>query len=325
VHSSTSSSSAEASAGTDRDASGFLVRIVVVVCVLLAVEAAARFVIVPASNTQRRIEADLRATLKLASSSQRPSVLIVGNSLLVEGVRVDSLRAQTSNSLEVQPLGIEQTLYFDWIYGLGHLRVAGSRPDVVAVMLPRIHVLSPGFRGPYSVFRLVDTPDIPSLARDLHVHPTVSSGYYLAEVSSFYSMRANLRNIFLPRMVPRMDMLAKVFGGYAAFSKRVVPPALDTLSLARERLRRMKEVVEAMGARLLWIIPPSGVQPATFDPARDLTRQAAREVGVDVFELEETAPVAATAYLDGFHLNDAGALAYTSDLSRELLRRYRRR
>jgi hypothetical protein len=297
---------------------------VIIGCVLLAVEAVARVVLVPASNTQRRIEAELGAALRLASNSQHPTVLVVGNSLLVEGIQVDSLHAQTSTGLHVQPLAIEQTVYFDWLYGLRHLQASGSRPDVVGVMLPRTHLLSSGFRGPYSVFRMVDTRDIPSLARDLKANLTTTSGYYFAEVSAFYSMRSDLRNVFLPLMVPRMNLLAPVFGGYAAFSNRTAPPTLDTLSLARQRLRRMKQVVESMGARLLWIIPPSGVHSAAFDPSRDLVLRAARDEAVDVFEVEETAPYPASAYFDGFHLNAGGALRYTPELSRELLRRYHR-
>jgi hypothetical protein len=323
VHSSTFSSSTEAAPANGSGASGFIARIVIVGCMLLVAEAVARLVLVPASNTQRRIEAALGASLKLSSSSRHPSVLIVGNSLLVEGIQTDSLRAQTSIALDVQPVGIEQTMYFDWLYGLRHLQARGSRPDVVAVMLPRVHVISSFFRGPYSVFRLVDTPDIPALARDIGVHPTISSGYYLAEVSAFYSMRSNLRAVLLPRMVPRMDMLVPVFGGYARFSKKVVPPPVDTLTLALERLRRMKQMVESMGARFLWIIPPSGVEPATFDPSNDLTRRAARELGVEVFETEQRAAYPASSYRDGFHLNDQGALRYTLELSTELLRRYR--
>lgn len=324
MHSSTSSSSAEVARATGHDAIGFFVRLVIVGCVLLAVEAATRVVLVPASTTQRRIEAELRASLRLLPNSHHPSVLVVGNSLLVEGIHVDSLHAQTSTGLDVQPLAIEQTVYFDWLYGLRHLQESGSRPDVVGVMLPRMHLLSSGFRGPYSVYRLVDTPDIPAVARDLKVNLTISSGYYLAEVSEFYGMRSDLRNVFLPLMVPGMSRLAPVFGGFAAFSNRIAPPTLDTLSLAHERLRRMKQVVESMGARLLWIIPPSGVQTATFDPLRDLARRAARDEGVDVFEVEEAVSFPASAYLDGFHLNAQGALRYTSDLSRELLRRYQR-
>jgi hypothetical protein len=298
---------------------------VIVICVLLSAEAATRFVLAPASSIQRRVAVEMRAALGLSSRGQHPRVLIVGNSLLNAGIQVDSLRAQTSPTLDAQPLAIEQTVYFDWLYGLRHLQSHGSRPDVVAVMLPRSHVLSSGFRGPYSVFWLVDTRDIPSLARDLRVHPTISSGYYLAEVSSFYSMRSDLRSILLERMVPRMDLLAPVFGGYAKISRRTAPPALDTLSLARERLRRMKQLVEATGARLLWVIPPSGVPSAAFNPAADLARRAARDVGVDVFEVEETEPYPVSAYNgDGFHLNTRGALRYTSELSRELSRRYHR-
>jgi hypothetical protein len=322
VHSSTSSSSAAVAAATDRQTRGFFARMMIAIFVMLAVEAATRFVLVPASNVQRQNEAALHAALRLSSNKQHPSVLIVGNSLLLHGINADSLRANTSHALEVQPLGISLTVYFDWLYGLRHLWSGGSRPDVVAAMLPRVHLLNPDFRGPYSVFRLVDTRDIPALARDLRRHRTISSGYYLAEVSSFYAMRSDLRNIFLDRMVPRMDLLAPVFGGYGRLSERIVPPALDTLSLARERLRRIKQEVEAMGERFLWIIPPAGVQPATFDPSNDLCRRAAREEGVEVFEIEETMPYPASAYYDGFHLNETGALKYTSELSRELLRRY---
>ena len=78
------------------------------------------------------------------------------------------------------------------------------------------------------------------------------------------------------------------------------------------------------GRKFLWIIHDAGVEPTAFNPERTW-RQAARDMGVEVFEIADASRYPASVYQDdGFHLNERGALRYTSDLSTELLRRYRR-
>lgn len=52
--------------------------------------------------------------------------------------------------------------------------------------------------------------------------------------------------------------------------------AASVIRLAYDPLRHMNQVVEAMGARLPWIVPPSGAQSAALDSLRNVARRAAR-------------------------------------------------
>jgi len=65
-------------------------------------------------------------------ANQRP-FLLVGNSLLLYGVDLDRLHELTSGRMQIYPIFLEATGYYDWLYGLRRLFRQGSRPQVVVV------------------------------------------------------------------------------------------------------------------------------------------------------------------------------------------------
>ncbi|NOT07120.1 MAG: hypothetical protein HOP28_02850 [Gemmatimonadales bacterium] len=296
--------------------------ILALVCVLAAgLEVATRFVVLDASRLQRRIESALAEAKTIRPSPAAPSVLVVGNSLLLEAVNPDSMRALVGQTMDVRLLPIEQTTYFDWLYGVAHLLEKGSRPDIVAVVLPRVHLLNDGIWGPYSVFRLVSARDLLALARDLDLHPTVITSYALAEVSEFYGARTELRGVALRALLPGIEQLAPVFGGFGRGAPPKGRPLVDTLAIARERMRRMKATVEEGGSRLVWVLPPAGVLDSTFDAGRDQVLRAAREAEVPVMALDHSSTYGADAFSDGLHLTPAAAGRFTASFVEGLRRR----
>jgi len=53
--------------------------------------------------------------------------------LLLHGVEMERLRALTSSTMRISPILLEQTGYYDWLYGLQRLFHHGARPDVVVL------------------------------------------------------------------------------------------------------------------------------------------------------------------------------------------------
>ena len=78
------------------------------------------------------------------------AVLMVGNSLLQEGIEVDRLQRLTSRSVKIYPIFLEGTEYYDWLYGLRRLFRRGARPRVVIVGLGLHDVLENAVRQEFA-------------------------------------------------------------------------------------------------------------------------------------------------------------------------------
>src|ERR1700745_58427 len=95
-----------------------------------ALEVITRLKFTRISRVQRRIENDKGAALSLEASTGNGSttVLLVGNSLLVQGIDPDKLRQEMAPRYYSVVFGVENTQYTDWYFGLRSLFAQGSRP-----------------------------------------------------------------------------------------------------------------------------------------------------------------------------------------------------
>src|ERR1041385_7708359 len=147
--------------------------------VALTVECAARVALDRVSNIQRRTFAEY--TLARASGTEasgRRHMLVVGNSLLDEGVRFDQIRDALAREWDARRFVVEQTFFLDWFYGLKRLFAEGARPDVVVGMLSRRQWIRSEIRGAYSAYYLVNTRDVPALARELDLNATQTTSLF---------------------------------------------------------------------------------------------------------------------------------------------------
>ena len=295
-----------------------LALVVVLVC---GIEVGTRTVILRMSQTERQVTNDYRDALGARRSASQPSVLLVGNSLLVEDVRFDSLRASLAPEIRAHRLAVVETMFYDWYYGLRTLFARGAEPDLVALVVARPHVTSSFFRGSYSAFRLVSAGDLLDLSRDLDLHPTVTTGYLLANVSAFYGLRTEVRAQILKLVIPQMEALGPVFGRNAAFVEtRTVDPENEFAS-ARDRLRRLHALTASQHARLVLVFPPMGREraAATTLPGDPVVRAAAA-AGVPVIQTSSPQSYLESVFRDGLHMNETGATLYTAELASALRR-----
>src|SRR5207237_7021474 len=122
----------------------------------------------------------------------RTHVLVVGNSLLDEGVQFDRVREGLREDCDARRLVVEQTCYFDWYYGLKRLFREGARPDVVVVALSPSQWVRPDSRGDYTAQYLWSLADIAEASRDLGLNATQSTDLFAARISKFWGARAEI-------------------------------------------------------------------------------------------------------------------------------------
>src|SRR4051812_40176230 len=209
--------------------------------VALSVEAAARLGLDRASKIQRRmVEEYAKARAIGQDGSTGRHVLVVGNSLLDEGVQFERVRGALEERFDARRYMVEQTVYYDWLYGLRRLYREGARPDIVVVMLGTGHWLSPTIRGDYSAQYLWSAKVLPLVARDLSMHPTQATDLMFAGVSKFWGARAEMRNFVLGHLMPD---LATFMNASSIVDRRPMVDS-DITPVLSTRIARMRQVTD---------------------------------------------------------------------------------
>lgn len=270
-------------------------------------EVAARAGLDRASRIQRRMVQEYVAARAIGlDGTAGRHVLVVGNSLLDEGVQFDRLRSALESQYDTRRYMVEQTVYYDWYYGLKRLYREGARPDIVVVMLGTGHWLSSNIRGDYSAQYMMSVADLPSAARDLDMHPTQATGFLFAGLSKFWGARVEMRNFVLGRLMPDVGQLMNFT---SAIDRRPMVQA-DITPVLVERISRMREVTETHGSALVLLVAPV-LNP---DDGSTGLMEAARTAGVPVLRPVASGAFGPQMYRDGFHLNPDGAAQFTDRL-----------
>jgi hypothetical protein len=264
------------------------------------------------SPTYARVSRQYAEALKVCPSrpGEPTSVLMVGNSLLLAGVNVDRLQELMSGNLRIYPIFLEGTAYYDWLYGLRRLFRQGARPQVVVVGLPVNFFLGTGVRQEFSPMMLFDARDVLGVASDLRLDHTAASNLLLAHSSTFWDMRSLLRAQVLRRIVPHFEDLFSLVK-----TKPTIPRGPEFEAVAISRLRTLRELCEAHGAKLTILVPPT---PSSESAVRQMAI-ASQKAGVQTFVPIDPGALSARFYQpDALHLNSEGAALFTSALATDL-------
>lgn len=284
------------------------------ICVVIIVgfEISSCYLLDHFSLTYKRIsrQYEQAVTIRRAGPGGPPSVLIVGNSLLLHGIQLDRLRALTSASMQIYPVFLEATGYYDWLYALRKMFREGTRPDVVVVGVGVNYFLSNSVRQDYAPMLFFDGRDTFALASDLHLDRTATSNLWLAHVSTFWDTRSAVRTQVLNHFVPHLEDL------FLLVSPRPsIPQGREFVEIAIPRLQRLRDLCETHGAKLILLVPPT----LSSGSAVNEMAHAARTVRVDVSVPIDPAELSAKFYQpDGMHLNREGAGLFTSALAKDL-------
>jgi hypothetical protein len=284
------------------------------ICALLIVvfEVASVYLLNHRSGTYARISRQYAEalTIRPAGAGEPPSVLMVGNSLLLHGVQLDRLREMTSSRMRVYPIFLEATGYYDWLYALHGLFLRGARPRVVVLGVGVNYFLENGVRQDYAPMLFFNTRDTLAVASDLQLDRTATSNLLLAHSSTFWDTRSAIRTQVLNHMVPHLENLFSLVN-----QRPAVPEGREFAEMSIPRLQRLRELCEANGARLILLVPPT----LASEGAVSRMAASAQAAGVEVSVPVDPAALSAKFYQpDGMHLNRDGAVLFTSALAKDL-------
>ena len=289
----------------------FYTKLLVGICALLIVafESLSDFLLKHHSETYARVSRQYAEAVNMrpAKPSEPTSVLMIGNSLLLQGVDVDRLQKLTSHQMHIYPIFLEGTGYYDWFYALQRLFRQGAKPQVVVLGVGVDSFIANSVRQDYVPLLLFDVRDSVAVASDLQMDRTATSNLLLAHSSVFWDTRAVLRTQTLRHAVPHYENLVLLLKPQPAF-----PPPQQFQTIANSRLEQLRELCHAHGAKLIFLVPPT---PSSEDGVRELII-ASQKAGVDALvPIDPTALSAKYYEADELHLNPEGAALFTSALA----------
>jgi|SRR5437016_136291 len=281
------------------------------ICAILVLffEICANYLLKRHSETYARVSAQYAEAVNVrpSRSGEPASVLMVGNSLLMEGIEVDRLQELTSSKMRIYPIFLEATGYYDWRYALERLFRQGARPQVVVLGVGVHSFLQNSVRQDYAPMMFFDVRDVLAAASDLNLDRTATSNLLLAHSSVFWDTRSVIRTQVLRRTVPHFKELFSLVK-----AKPALPPGPQLQAITTARIRTLRQLCEAHGAKLIILVPPT---PSSGEAVRQMAI-ASENVGVDSLVPIDPATLSQRFYQpDELHLNSEGAALFTSALA----------
>ena len=303
-----STSSFESAARSSRDsrtpARAIVLLLALIAIFLVSVEIFSRYGVTRLSKIESREEREYAVAVGAKPANGRRTLLLMGNSLMGDGVRFEEVRDALAPAWDVRRLYVDDTAYWDFYYAIRRLYAEGARYSVVAVFLTPRQLSLPGVRGDYFAYRLMLTSDIFRVARDTRLHRTEASNMFFASVSAFYGLRAEIRKVLLGRLMPGLPALMRLLT-----SNRAAPLADEQIYRgALVNLRAYSKLAASQNSRIILVLPPQ-----TELEGVAMTKLAALQAGITVVSVspDVTGP---SDFRDGFHLNAVGAGKYTAAL-----------
>ena len=278
---------------------------------LIALEGLSAYMLKHHSVTYQRVSQQLNRAVgaRPAGPGEPASVVMIGNSLFLEGVQVDRLQELTSKRLRIYPIFLEATGYYDWLYGLRRIFRLGARPQVVVVQLEANSLLWNRVRTEYSPMLFFDAPDLLHVSSDLGLGHTAESSLLLAHWSAFSSTHSIIRTQILRHTIPHFTDLFTLL----IQAQRPTTLGPDTEEVAEARLKTLRDLCEAHGAKMILLAPPV---PSSENAVRKLI-SIAQGIGVSTLVPIDPNTLSARHYEpDVLHLNSEGAALFTYAIAR---------
>jgi hypothetical protein len=212
----------------------------------------------------------------------------------------------------VSRLGIEQTHYLDWYFGLRRLLEEGSRPGLIVLSLATDQLASRFTLGESFAHRQMSAHDFPLAIQESKLDWTTASTYLFAHWSNWLADKGVIRQRVLILLVPNFRELASRIADHGP---HVNDPAI-LLARAQERLPELRDLAQTYGVKIVLLIPPTLRQ----DHSREI-QQLGEQVGVPVWVLSPPGEFPRSLFRDGFHLNLQGSEIFTSRLAEQIRKR----
>lgn len=256
------------------------------------------------------------AEARPSKPGQPASVVMVGNSLFLEGVQVDRLRDLTAGNLRIYPIFLEGTGYFDWLYALRRVFRQGARPQVVVVQLDANSFLWNQVRTEYAPRLFFEAPDLIRVGSDLGLDRTATSSLLLSHWSAFWGGHSVIRTQILHHIIPHFEDLFSVIPlqrNALRQNQRNVEFDAALEAIATDRLKTLRDLCNTYGARMVMLAPPT---PSSEGAVRKLVAVSQRVGVAALVPIDPTALTLRAFERDALHLNSDGAALFTSAIAR---------
>jgi hypothetical protein len=174
------------------------------------VEGGTRLLVADLSNTLHRIRTESAQARTIGADAEQKELLIVGNSLLIAGLDMGALDEPLQPRWRAVRFGIEQTTYYDWLYGLRRLTADGARPSAIVVCFEPRHLIGSSVRTEIFAHYLMQASDTLSVSRALGLSAGGTAELLLANVSEFWALRKEIRKNLLGRLMPALPNLTRM-------------------------------------------------------------------------------------------------------------------
>ena len=262
------------------------------------------------SRIQSRTRQERAALSILKGPLNKPSLLMVGNSIMLEGVNFPEFQEALAPRVRSQRFIVEQTLYYDWYYGLKRLFAEGIRPTYLLIGFAAPHLNATYIRGDFSAHYLFDSAGIIDYSRLAALSLTETSNLLFAHYSGFYGVRSDIRAF----------LMYKLFPSYSAdlYNLTLRRAEYDTdehvAVVARGRLEALDTLCKVNGVKLIFVITPTG------EPGENGIVAAGKSAGATVLMPVPRANLKPEDFADGFHLSASGRAIFTKALVEDLWR-----
>lgn len=287
--------------------------LLMVIGLIVGMELLVRFGFSSVSRIESRTYREhLDALAVRRGTPQRPSILLLGNSLLLEGVNYPGLQQALEPSATVTRFVMEQTGFLDWKYGIQRLLSEGAQPDRIVLCLNVPQFLAKTIRGEYPAFYLFRTEDLMSIGRESDYDLTRTSNLLFARYSLFYAGRNSLRNFVLNRVHPAYG---KVLHGLTTTGAPDMSES-QVQAWSSPRLEQLRNQCSLYNVKFDFLLPPG------FGPGEQGLVAAGKSTGSSVLVPVSLNSWSPDLYADGFHLNQEGSNRFTKLLASTLQGKY---
>jgi hypothetical protein len=285
-----------------------------VAVLLVGFEAWTRFAFSRVSRIESRTRNDHSAALAARhGSDSRPTILLLGNSLLLEALDYDRLLKILDHDANPIRFTVEQTDWLDWYYGIRRLLAEGSRPDRIVLCLNAFQLRSNRIRGDYSSYYLFQTRDLMQVGAEAGYSLTKISSMYFAHYSVALAGSNSFRNFVLNKIAPSYG---EVLHNLRDAPRVEDPKTVDVLAGAVRRLESLQSVCRQYHTRCDILLPPGTVLHGEAEES--LVVEAGRRTATTVLipvRVNEWGP---EMYRDGFHATPEAAVVFTDLLAKAL-------
>lgn len=243
----------------------------------------------------RRIVEELREAVALRplSADGRPTVLLVGNSLIREGLDMDTVRAQMGGHYDVHRMIVESTEYPDWRYALPSLFERGARPSYVVLTISPLQMNSHMPLFLETTHYLLTPHEVIAMSRAEHGGPSSYAMHLLEYASPYWGTRTSAQTALKDKIPGYRSLL------YAWVSGKISPQNFDA-----ERMQELAEICRQYHVRLVYVALPSNNPNGDHD-ARQI-QQAAEANDVLYLRPVADSDLHGDEYTDFIHLSEAG-------------------